>query len=175
MTIFLIIWLTSGYLVCNDIMPSAVVIGLWVMLMGVSAWNCKRWNSSEMLAAVFGIAWYLLSCFVNEEPFYRSGATAFAYFVVAVFVASTTWEDFKRGYLKVMSFLCAVSLGMFFAYMLIPELSTFNVVYNPAGTPASNMYIYISHYDRNMGMFWEPGAYQAIIALALLFVVAERN
>lgn len=170
----LMLFLTGGYLVTNDIVPSSWTIAGWVLLLIISALSVRKIDSNIVKSAVTMILFFVISSIYNTEPSYRTVALTVSFFTATIFAMSISFEEFKKSYSDVMFFLSAVSLFAFFFFKLFPGLAVFNVVYNTSGTPASNFFLYIvNDYDRNMGMFWEPGAFQAFVSIALLFTIME--
>lgn len=103
--------------------------------------------------------------------------------VTALTVAATVdYQSFKRTYIKIMFVLASISIVAFPISQVYP-----NIVYYFKKTDAIeslcyyNAYVYIFPgvvgysrdivFNRNLGIFWEPGAYQAFLNLALLFLL----
>lgn len=173
-TIFLILFLSAGYLVTNDIISSGMTIAGWGLLSLVSFLLIKKWDGNIIVATIISVFFFAFSSYYNQEPLFRTIALVFAFFTAGLLSMSFNIEVFKEIYIKVMLVLSSVSVVCFFLYKIVPELSEINVVYNSVRLPASNLIVYIgNNYDRNMGMFWEPGAFQAFISLALFFSILK--
>ena len=103
--------------------------------------------------------------------------------VTALTVAATVdYQSFKRTYIKIMFVLASISIVAFAVSQIYP-----NIIYYFKKTDAIaslcyyNAYVYIFPgvvgysrdivFNRNLGIFWEPGAYQAFLNLALLFLL----
>lgn len=82
------------------------------------------------------------------------------------------FDDFARKFTNLMYFLCWYSLIFYFLYLIVPELiKVFPDVENIQGRRVENLIfstIYGGRNARNQGLFWEPGAFQTYINLALL-------
>lgn len=84
---------------------------------------------------------------------------------------------FRKAYLKVMYFLCIVSLICWFLNIVIGDLPGYE--FDRYRTQL--IYNYIPYFIasgsglglRNCGMFWEPGAFEGYINIALLLYVGE--
>lgn len=175
-SVFFLIFLTSSYVVTNDIISSNVTIAGWVILLLYSLWNLRNFDKTIFLTSVPLILLFVVSSMVNREPSFKTGALAFSYIAAALLAMGYTLHGFKVSFVKIMYYLSVISLILFPLYLLIPKLSEINVVYNTVGTPASNLVLYIGNdYERNMGMFWEPGAFQAFVSIALLFCVLDET
>lgn len=97
-----------------------------------------------------------------------------AYLLSAYFYAQLfDFDNFVRKYVNIIYFLSFVS---FFAHILyVTNPSWFNIfpeVVNSVGRPARNLLfttLSMGRNARNQGIFWEPGAFQTYINLALIF------
>ena len=76
-----------------------------------------------------------------------------------------------------MVLVATFSLALYLVYLLIPSLNSVNLIANGSGNYYSNLFIYINSVTqkRNMGMFWEPGAFQTFLSLALFFDIAGNT
>lgn len=97
----------------------------------------------------------------------------FAYEIVSV----VSWESFKEKYVKIIIFICAVSLLFYFLlsntsvyHSIMPQLwgyTSEGVLY----TKYQGFLLYFNSNDpRNFGAFWEPGIFATHIILALLLL-----
>ena len=75
-----------------------------------------------------------------------------------------------------MSFLSISSIIMFILILIIPSLANINVIgYTLFGQPVSNFFLYISReLFRNQSIFWEPGAFQTFIIIAVLLEFSQK-
>lgn len=92
----------------------------------------------------------------------------FAYSIVYYY--SSKNYSFEYFYIKVLSFLCLISLPLFFlnyfghfGYQLQNDILKSSFFYTSHSV--------VSDFVRNSGMFWEPGAFAGYIILAFLFIV----
>lgn len=89
-----------------------------------------------------------------------------------------TFNHFKSVYVDIMTIISIISLICFFV-----QLNFTNLVYSIANTQINPGYMinwfhtwgwdYI--FERNAGPFWEPGAFQGYLSVALLFILNERR
>lgn len=173
-SVFLILFLSAGYVVTNDIISSSLTIAGWGLLSIISFLLLKKWDWHIVTATIVSVSFFLLSSYYNQEPLFRTIALAFSFCTACILSMSFGIELFKEIYIRVMLVLSAISVVLFVSYKIIPGLSEINIVYNSVGMPASNLIVYIgNNYERNMGMFWEPGAFQAFISLALFFSILK--
>lgn len=176
-TVFMLIFLTSSFVICNDVLPSIATIILWVLFLGILL-N----HSHHIVKKLFWITVILVACMgINtilcDENLRNFIILVFSYAVVLLIVSQLTWQKFRDVFIDVMKWLCIISLTGYFLYLLIPGLHGLFPVANKAGTVYSNLILYVdtTHYNRNTGMFWEPGAFQTFINLALLFEASKEN
>lgn len=96
---------------------------------------------------------------------------------IGISILRCVGQDFDQLYVDIMSALALFSL-VYFVYIQffgflpgIPYLAnTDNVLLS--GRSSILLYTQIpDEFDRNYGMFWEPGAYQGFLNLALLFLI----
>lgn len=89
------------------------------------------------------------------------------------FACCFSFDEFMRKYTNLMYFLCAYSVILYVLYLMMPSIvEKLPVLTNSNGIRAytagfSTIY---AQYNgvRNQGIFWEPGAYQMFINLAML-------
>ena len=170
LALFLIIFLTASYTVTNDIISSALTIVLWLALAAWLLMFLKSFKSELMLAFAILVASMLISILLNGENLENAVSVVFSILVALLYVNVYDFETFKTCFVKVMKFLCLISLIGFALFLLFPSLNNHFVSYNAAGYRFSNLVFYVHNGDsaRNMGMFWEPGAFQTFILIAML-------
>lgn len=90
-----------------------------------------------------------------------------------LFALPFDFDNFAKKYCNIICFLSAISLVLYFIYIIEPSMFDFFPTFeNIAGTKAKNLFlftVYGGRNARNQGIFWEPGAFQTYINLALLF------
>lgn len=95
-----------------------------------------------------------------------------------IFVESFGFRDFIDSYVKLLYFLCVCSLILWAVFMIYPPLIEFlPKITNSSGIEASTIIVSTIYragnvgIARNQGIFWEPGAFQTYINLALMFTL----
>ena len=176
-SILLLLILTSGFIVTNDIISSVMTIGLWLILAVFLLIGINVLEKSTII--VFGALALCMSIStaVNNESLWTLSIRIFSFFVVLCAVNTWSFLEFKQRYIHVMMILAVASLIGFSLLSCIPGLSNLFVVQNKANYLYSNWIIYVhaKEYSRNMGLFWEPGAFQTFLCLALLFEVLSKH
>lgn len=170
LALFLIIFLTASYTVTNDVISSALTIVLWLALAAWLLMFLKSFKPELMLVFVILVAAMLISTLINGENLENAISIVFSVLVTLLYVNIYDFETFKTCFVKVMKFLCLISLIGFVLFLLFPSLNNHFVSYNASGYRFSNLFLYVHNGDsvRNMGMFWEPGAFQTFILIAML-------
>lgn len=174
-SIFMFIFLTSSFAVTNDIISSAATILLWVILMVVLLWRNQSLDYHLIILIAVIVIIMTVSSVINGENLRNLIFTIFALVCAILFISCFDWDSFTKHYVDVMCVLSIVSLICFVVYMLIPSIRYIALVQNNAGNTYSCLFFYVGggNFNRNYGLFWEPGAYQTFINLALLFEVCK--
>lgn len=138
------------------------------------------------------LAWMTMSFFVMLVPllFDDSVSTYLAIVMqlgIGLFCASIiSPESFKQKYINVMIFYAAVSLGGYAIGLIKPSFAlNFPLTIGDASVDYYNAGIYVfmraKGYgtlvlsQRNAGICWEPGCYQAFLNIALLFLLDTQE
>lgn len=168
------------YLSFSFVAISYTGIVVMIMLFGTALISILT-NIKELKVRINEI--FLLLCFtymafftmlVNNDDVYQYGILIIYIFVAFIIYTSLDFKYFIKVFIKIMYFLCCFSLVTYILTLTFPSIICFFPVYiNSQGLPVHNLFfsvVSISSYStRNFGLFWEPGAYQTIINLALMF------
>lgn len=176
-SIFLLLFLSSGFSVLNDIISSTVTIALWffLLLLCVLLPDKSRMGGGKILIPMGLITLtFCLTSFLVEDPLFEIIANVFTFVVAFAFVSSIDFSSFKESFGDVLKILCVISLIGFFSISFIPffkQLLSPFLTQNASGSFYYNFFIYAhpDSFNRNQGMFWEPGAFQVFINIALFF------
>lgn len=168
---FLLLFLTSSFVVARDIIPNSITISIWLTLMFAMLIKLQfRINKIQLYLFGTIMATILLSVMINGENIISGIKVLFSVFVGTIYISLFSVKSFIESYKRVMTFLCSVSLIGFLLYLLAPSLVRSLPI-------ADGQYAYMGlftvalGYYRNFGMFWEPGAFQVFITFALIFYV----
>lgn len=95
-----------------------------------------------------------------------------------IFVESFGFRDFMNSYVKLLYFLCVCSLILWIVFMIAPSLiERLPQITNSQGIKAATIIVSTIYraenvgIARNQGIFWEPGAFQTYINIALMFTL----
>ena len=175
--LFMVLFLTSGFVVTNDLMSSSVTIGLWVMVLTILLLQQRKLKPDMIFVFIIIAGSFLISDIFNSEPIINTFKCLFSFVTVFFLVNRYDPERIKNSYIEIMYLISWISLILFALFTILPSLSNINVVINAAGNAYSNLYIYThsSLLQRNQSMFWEPGAFQTFVNIALLFEILKDN
>ena len=173
----MMLFLTSGFMITNDIVSSAMTIGLWIVLAVFVVLGLNTIDRNSLCGFVILIVVLSVSTIINDENLRTLMIKIFSFFVAFCIVNTYSIEQFKHGYIRCMTILAVISLIGYTAYMSIPVLKTMCLVRNAAGNLYSNFIIYVQGVElgRNQGIFWEPGAFQTFLCLAILLEVLSEH
>ncbi len=128
----------------------------------------------------------ILTCIFNTDTL--KFATYFGFLIRLIysmsFVLLFSFEDFMNSYLKVMAFLASSSLVFYFVGLFsFDSLNNLNLnIITDYSSYYGNAYLYVYRYPyyrtsllRNTSIFWEPGAYQAFLNLAIIFELKRKK
>lgn len=181
--VFALLFLSVSFVVSNDIVSSAATILLWLGLLFLILAGGARINLKLGVVTILLLLLMLFTVILRDENMVVFAKNAFSFLVVYLYVASTSFRRFSAAFVKVMKFLCIVSLIGYALHLVVPGLFSFNVVRNVKGTRFSNFFLYVqwvsggSNAFRNWGFTWEPGAFATFVCLAMLldvFVISEK-
>lgn len=175
--VFMLVFLTSSFTICNDIWSSAITIALWLAVLCILLLHSHKVGKKNFLITVFFIACMGLSTILNGENIRTYVVVSFSFIVILIFTSQICLNQFIYTYIYVIKILCIISLVGYVAFLAIPSLHNYFVTTNNVGAHYSNLILYVDTIknNRNYGMFWEPGAFATFINLALLFEVMKEQ
>ena len=160
----------------------------------VSLFVCIKYGGEKYaLRASAVVPLTLMSFFVIIVPiFFNDSISTYIAIImqlaIGLFCASViSPESFKQKFINVITFFAGVSLIGFAIGMVLPGVALLfpmstvensSVYYYNAGIYVfmrPKGYAYFLLTDRNAGICWEPGCYQAFLNLALLFLLNEQE
>lgn len=167
---FLIMYLTSSFVVLNDILSNLMTQGLWLVVLGFGLLRKPVLKGPGMLLTIVMAMCMVLTTLINDESMWMTFNKLFAFGVAFVYFSNVDFDEFVDSFSRIMLAVCVVSLVGFASYHILPSLKRMMVVRNAANRPFSCLFFYVFSltFDRNMGLFWEPGAFATFIGLAML-------
>lgn len=177
---FSIIFLYSSYTVTNNIVSSATTIFLWIVLFFMLLFMIKRLNRNVFVLGMALSLFTFITHSLNDDIGKHFTVYVFSIVVSIAYVSAFRFDEFRDSYIKIMYVIAVVSLIGFSACLIVPEIGTVFSVRSPNGIDYTYWVIFVnkiasihSATPRNYGMFWEPGAYQTFLNLALLLEILK--
>ena len=165
-----ILYLSASFVFCNDIFPSFVTIFFWLLLLSSLVKKLSGGYEKILLCLLFS-SLLIVSSYYNNEDIIGSAKVVFSFFVASLYVQKYRLKTFTDSFIKIMFVVCLISLICLALTYAIPPLNNINVTTNKSGGTVTNWFVFVKAQDslRNYGLFWEPGAFQFHINIALLF------
>lgn len=99
---------------------------------------------------------------------------------IGIISSSIKIDEFKKCYINILFVLSAMSLPLFYTLQVFPSV---RFPFMQSGMIQSAHFIYAPYhtwgwtdvFSRNAGVFWEPGAFQAFINLALIMLLMDYD
>lgn len=147
----------------------------------------RRFRSDALKKMLFLATCMVLVITLNGVSQYSSYIAIVLQILAAYFVSHRIeYDDFKRKYINIISFLAAVSLVGHIISLAYPTFAArFPMTEGDYSSNYYNAFIHVfqaargySHLvmsKRNAGIFWEPGAYQAFLNMGLLFLLSMKD
>lgn len=177
----LLLIVVSGSPVLNNEEPIKFSVpGLLV----VSTWFYRRKIFHPYFLKTYFVFFAVFSfCFVAQyiefNVFSLSMLGLFLRLAAGAVVVFSVGKYFVRHYFNAMAFLAAVSLPLYISQFFIDFSSIPDII--PTFAPTDSLKsVFIHTYittaqNRNAGLFWEPGAFQGFLNLALMLVPFDRQ
>ncbi len=182
-SIFLLLYLMSGYnMTVVQALSGSVRI---LILLFFSIILCYRNKVNSIKVVPFSIIIILfitalLSLLFRSDALYNYAILISAVLIGYLFYIAIDFKVFVNAYVNIMVFLSIFSLVAYFLALVIPSvISYFPIINYTYGISVHDMFFSVMlngpTMQRNYGMFWEPGAFQVFLNLALSFEVFTRK
>lgn len=173
--IFMVIYLSSSFYGLSISGSINIILSILISIIAVIA-NLRDLNINKK-ATIFIII--VISASIITLLFQNGKLYDYLIFWVYLLSAylvyiSIDLKSFIYIFNDIMYFLCIFSIITFLLLIFIPEVFSFlPTIRNSSGLSMKNVFfsvVYNSNYfNSNFGLFWEPGAYQTFINVALFF------
>lgn len=178
--VFLLIYITSSYFftVTNIVPGIATIVFLFFASILSIVLNerdfKKNFSIKSFLLLLFMLIVALMSALFNGDGIYNHTILIFAVISGYLITIAYSFDRFINIYLKVMYFISAFSIFVFLVVLIFPSVITYApVIGQRDGVNVHNLVFSValpgSEFNRNYGFFWEPGAFQVYLNLALIF------
>lgn len=176
--VFCVLFLSGSFLTSNDIIPPFASKVLWITIILFLLYQLIKQKKQltlhwTLITLALG---FLISGIVNHDSISTIFFCLISIVIAEIVISCWTFSEFRDSYVRVITFLCCVSLIMMTLFFLFPSIMNSLFVVRNANDTAyhCNFVIFTklrgeSGFGRNCGMFWEPGAFQTFICIALMF------
>lgn len=176
MIIYIMLYLSCGFAVSTNsgtfIMAAEAVCVIIVVLNRFLTGRHVKVTQKSILYVVGIAGLIILGEVLRGGSFKHVQIGVYGMLMAYVFAMCFSFEEYMKKISNIMYFLCVYSLVLYVAFCLTPELvKKLPTVENTAGWHAYHAgfsTIYKNVDIRNQGIFWEPGAFQTFINLALI-------
>lgn len=170
---FLLIYFSSAFSLSRYSGTTRMMLfaGLLAILMLYAALTRKSIKITIEILFVFLFG--LLSYLLNGESLKQLTILLVYYTLTLFFINCFDYSEFIEAYCRIIYFLAVVSLVMYVLATFVPQVLTpLPVVSNSLGRMSYSVFFALSPFDmRNMGLFWEPGAFQTYLNIAIFFEI----
>ena len=176
LSLFLFLFMASSFVIGYNIYSP-----IWTYIIYAVTFAClfTEKNRNSKNANMYFFMFLLLmgaSTLINGEDMRPYILVSSCIFLSAFYVYRYSFVVFRNAFSYIMTLLCTTSLLFYIAYMLYPSLYNVGQVTNELGETVSSFIINVYFGNkRNQSMFWEPGAFQTFINLALIFEVTKSR
>ncbi|UZW14944.1 hypothetical protein OSC52_03625 [Clostridium pasteurianum] len=190
MFLVLLIVLNTGYVVFQNNYSTVTVFTLAMVSVYLFIYHKYVIYDFKLLAIIFLITIILFDIIIYGD-FNFSHYLGLSITIISSVIVSTviSLKDFCKYYNRIIFYLSLISIPFFLLGYLLPHvvesLPTINYLLNSGETGYKNGILYLYRYDprldfqtgftKNNSIFWEPGAYQALLNLALIFEIKAEN
>lgn len=171
---FGIYFLSNTFLVISGTNTIAAlgIIAILVMILQGSIIVNKRFIGIALILCVNVVATTL---FMKESTDYAILLVVLILYSFVV-ISSVEFKLFARIYTRIMCFTALFSILVYFCMLVFPDIiKSVPLVYNIHGYGVHNVGLAYASFRgvplRNMGFFWEPGAFQTFLVFAMLFEI----
>lgn len=184
--IFILIYITSSYFsTVAGIVPGILsVVILFVSSVLSVVLNRKsfkeNFNAKGYMLLLLLIIVSLVSSFIYGDGIYNHLIIIFAVISGYLVTLAYSFEKFINIYLKIMYFISVFSIFIFVIVFIAPSIFNYvPVIGYRGGVEVHNLFFTVAlpraEFNRNYGLFWEPGAFQVYLNLALIFELFAKN
>lgn len=177
--IALMLFVTSSFFMSNMLLGNVAFYLGWLSLFLTILPFKRIYSPKTIRIGIILIGLVFLSSLVNNDSMVVIFLMVVPLMLGILYTITFTFEEIAKAYVKVMAIICIISLVCFIGSILLPSVFCRDMVYRESQGDYFYhfFYIFVKRDDatnlRNYGMFWEPGAFQAFISLALLFVLQK--
>lgn len=140
----------------------------------------KNFNNLLILALIFSFNFILNSNIIDKSYVTNLLQILVLFTGVAIIVGNSTKEEFVVNYVNIMCVFALISLVFNFIANIYPEIANrlyIDVDLNGAMYKTSPLYTWgwDNLFSRNSGPFWEPGAFQGFLIIAIIGILTYKD
>ncbi|MEK5398940.1 hypothetical protein [Paenibacillus sp. FSL K6-2859] len=184
--IFLLIYITSSYFatISGLVSGTICIVGLiFISILSVILNNRnfkENFNLKSYLLLLLLIIVSLVSSFIYGDGIYNHIIILSAVISGYLVTLAYSFERFINVYLKIMYFISVFSIIVYLIVSFVPSILNFTpVIGYRVGVEVHNLFFSVAlpgaEFNRNYGLFWEPGAFQVYLNLALIFELFTKK
>lgn len=182
--------LNTGYVVFQNNYSLATVLTLAIVFIYLLVYHKYVIYDFKLLAIIFLITIILFDIIIYSDFNFSHYIGLSITIISSVIIATViSLKDFCEYYNKIIFWLSLISIPFFLLGYFLPHVvesfPTMNYLLNDGVTGYKNGILYLYRYDPRLGfqtgftknnsIFWEPGAYQGLLNLALIFEIKAKN
>lgn len=178
---FVILYFSTSFYSKNFLNESVniLIASFFVLILAIKNWPIKFSLSHFFICALFCLLSFTTS-FLSDDEAKLMVYSILVMLLAFLFTSSVPFTDFKEVFVKIMIFVCVISICIYVIHVYMPNiLSIFPTLSRHDGFTVYNMFFCIepvyNKFIRASGFFWEPGAFQTFINLAIIFVFFENE
>lgn len=171
---FAMLYMTCSFAIVNEgVIPNSITKIIWMGMLTIFLLHID--SIMVRLVAIWAVmlGCMAVSTIINREPVPSLINIVVSWTTAMVYAQIVEFKDFYNAIISVMYTICIISLIGFTVYSLIPSMCSINPVHGRY----SNLFLFVYRRGlwRNFGLFWEPGAFQTFINLALILECIRKD
>ena len=177
--LYIILLLTSGFHNLSGELVLTGCIGVSFLII-LKQKKYMKISMEQILLLLFMLMSVILFFWINGESIKQIIITGIFILISFIYTLAYRIEDFMTLFVKLIMVISVSSLFFYLMALFLPNmLSILPEVRNPQGVKAYfGVFTFIRLTDnllRNQGIFWEPGAFQTFLNIALLITLFSKK
>lgn len=178
-SVFILLFFSSSFYFSSN--NGTFAIGMLLLFGGLAFLvNVKEMNLTGLLYLIVMVTLVIITSLLVGDTIKVTGIMIAGITIAGLFALGFSHDKFVQVYTNIMPFLALFSVIAFTISLFLPSLiQIFPTITNSAGAEAHFLGFSFVRLDvsqpRNMGMFWEPGAFQTYLNIGFLLEVFGRS
>ena len=177
---FLILYASTSYF-CKNVISESVNMLIYlfaVLLLSLFA-KSSRQKISAVLIMLLLIIVELLSSFLAHDELKLTVYPIIIFLFAYTYITHVELQEFATAFVNIMSFVALFSAFALLLYIILPSaFLVFPRIWNTSGHFAYNLFFAViapGYLIRAQGFFWEPGAFQTFVNIALSILILNQK